>query len=159
MEAKDVAPGEDGGMPVWKCGCRLSNTGTTSIFLAVAELEQTVLKERKKRSIPGAITSATNGLFSKEDSAVDKAQRALNQADSCLIFRIPHGIKGSSSSLAKAKAVGVNSSLEEDKAIAARGRAQYSRKVINPLLVLPSLHSCPQKRQGQSLKHQRPKKG
>jgi hypothetical protein len=50
------------------------------LFFGMSELEQNVLRERKRRSIPGAIPTTANGLFTKEDLAVEKAQQQLNQA-------------------------------------------------------------------------------
>ena len=50
------------------------------LFFAVLEVEQQVLRERKRRSIPGSVPQTTNGLFTKEDLAVDKQQQQINSA-------------------------------------------------------------------------------
>jgi hypothetical protein len=50
------------------------------LFFAVLEVEQQLMRERKKRSIPGSVPLTTNGLFSKEDLAVDKQQQQINSA-------------------------------------------------------------------------------
>ena len=50
------------------------------LFYAVLELEQGIMKERKRRSIPGAVPQTANGLFSKEDLAIEKSQRDINVA-------------------------------------------------------------------------------
>ena len=49
-------------------------------FYATAELENTLLKERKRRSIPGAVPTTQHGLFSKEDLSIEKQQAAVNAA-------------------------------------------------------------------------------
>ena len=47
------------------------------VFYALLEVEQTILRERKRDSIPGAVPQNNNVLFSREDLSCYKAQAAI----------------------------------------------------------------------------------
>ena len=49
-------------------------------FTFLAELEQVVLRERKRRSLPGSVLQQENTLFSKEDLSGMREQRAIDTA-------------------------------------------------------------------------------
>ena len=50
------------------------------VFTFMAELEAIILKERKRRSLPGTVNQVENALFSKEDLQAQKNQEQINQA-------------------------------------------------------------------------------
>ena len=50
-------------------------------FYATAELENTLLKERKRRSIPGAVPTTQHGLLSKEDLSIETQEAAVLALD------------------------------------------------------------------------------
>ena len=50
------------------------------LFFGLAEFESTIVKERKRRSIPQAVPTTANGLFTKQDLSISKDQAAINMA-------------------------------------------------------------------------------
>ncbi len=50
------------------------------VWYYILETEQLILKERKRRSIPGAVVEQSNALFNQEDLKRDKQVLAVNQA-------------------------------------------------------------------------------
>jgi hypothetical protein len=56
------------------------------LFYYVAETELEVLRERKRRSIPGAVAESTNVLFTSTDLTVDRTVQNINGAGGALLF-------------------------------------------------------------------------